>query len=454
VRAPESPERDGGVSLALKPEARKSVFIVWLVIFLDLLGFGIVLPSLAYFVHVYTVPEIAARAGAYLGMRDVAAVFVGLIQASYSVCQLVFAPLWGRLSDRVGRRPVLSASMGGFTIAWICFAFAPSMGWLLVARLLAGAFGANISTAQAYMADTFPAEERAKGMGLIGMAFGLGFVFGPAFGALLASDTIISIFVDRSSGAFERAHVLVPALFAASFSALAFLLAVFGLKESLVDGSRAQKTASWGRELIEPFRALRDKSMGAMLIVYFMITTGFANIETMFSQYNYDVLKLPQSTNGLVFTAIGLTLAVVQGGMIGRLTARFGSAKMLSVGLIGLSTTMVAFGFQRALNPGLPTTAWLLLNSISIGVFNSFSNPSVLAIVSTLAKNTTQGGTMGLTASSGTLGRIVGPMIGGVIYASFGPEWPFAVGAAMIVVALCLFQRTRSDDDARAQQEG
>jgi MFS family permease len=444
---------EAGASLAVTTDARKSVVIVWSVIFLDLLGFGLVLPSLAYFVHVYDVPDFAARAGAWLGMRDVAAIFVGLIQASYSICQLVFAPMWGRLSDRVGRRPVLCASMAGFTVAWICFGFAPSMVWLLFARLVAGAFGANISTAQAYMADIFPAEQRAKGMGLIGMAFGLGFVFGPALGALLASDAVIGMFVSPSAPEFQRAHVLVPALTAASFSAAASLLALFALKESLPEGTRAQRGGSWLEEVVAPFRVLKDRSLGAMMVVYFMITTGFASIETMFSQFNYDVLKLPQSANGWVFTAIGITLAVVQGGMIGRLTARFGSARMLSVGLLGLAVSMGCFGFQRTLNPGLPVVVWLLINSVVIGVFNSFSNPSVLAIISTLAGRSTQGGTMGLTASSGTLGRVVGPVIGGVIYASFGPEWPFAVGAAMILVALSLFQRRMSVHDARAQKE-
>jgi MFS family permease len=428
---------------SLSPEARRGVLVVLVVIGLDLLGFGIILPSLAYFVHIFPVPSIAQSIGQRLGMRDVGAVFVGLVQASYSAFQLVMAPLWGRLSDRVGRRPVLITSMGGFTLAWLCFAFAPSLSGLLIARALAGAFGANVATAQAYMADIFPVSRRARAMGLIGMAFGLGFVLGPAIGALLSSEDVLGLFFAHDGESLRRAHLLVPGLFAAGASFCAFLLALFRLGESLPRDRRAKSERSLRGEFGELVSALREPGIGPMLIVYLVIITGFASLESMFSQFNYDRLHLAQSMNGLVFTAVGLTLAVVQGGLIGRLSARLGSDKVLIIGLGGLSVAMTVFGFQASLNPGVSAVALLIVVSVVTAGFFSLCNPSVLALISALAKDRAQGGTMGFTASAATLGRVLGPMFGGIIYSALGPEFPFAFGGGLVALGLVLFLTRR-----------
>jgi MFS family permease len=423
----------------LSPEDRRGVVVVLVVIGLDLLGFGMILPSLAYFVHIFPVPEIARSIGQELGMRDVGAVFVGMVQAAYSAFQLVMAPLWGRLSDRVGRRPVLVTSMGGFTLAWMCFAFAPSLTGLLVARALAGAFGANVATAQAYMADLFPVSRRAKAMGLIGMSFGLGFVLGPAIGALLSSDAVLGLFFSHDGESLRRAHLLIPGLFAATCSFGAFVLALFRLGESLPPERRAKSTRTLRGELRELVSALFEPGIGPMLVVYFVVVTGFASLEAMFSQFNYDRLHLGQSMNGLVFTAVGLTLAVVQGGLIGRLSARLGSPTVLIIGLAGLSVAMAAFGFQASWNPGISPVACLIGVSVLTAGFFSLCNPSVLALISAQARDRAQGGTMGFTASAATLGRVFGPLIGGVIYSAFGPEFPFAFGGLFVAVGLLLF---------------
>ena len=215
------------------PASKKGVFVVFAVIFVDILGFGIVIPNLAYYVAAYPMPDAALAAFGTFGMADPSAVFVGLLQTAYSGLQLVAAPLWGRLSDRVGRKPVLLVSLAGFSAAWVVFAFAPSLGILVAARALAGAFGANVSTAQAYVADVYPAGERAKGMGLVGMAFGLGFVLGPVIGAALASDLVIGLF----HGAPDELRRTVPALAAAGLSATATVMGVLFLRESHPRGS-------------------------------------------------------------------------------------------------------------------------------------------------------------------------------------------------------------------------
>ncbi|GIK51550.1 MAG: tetracycline resistance MFS efflux pump [Planctomycetota bacterium] len=415
----------------LTPQARRGVFVVWFVIFLDLLGFGIILPSLAYYVGIFHVPGWATEFSAGFGVTDPQAVFVGLIQTVFSLCQFVFAPLWGRLSDRVGRKPVLMASMAGFALAWLMFAFAPSLIFLLLARALAGVFAANLSTAQAYMADVFPPERRAKGMGLIGMAFGMGFVLGPAIGAVLVSGPVLGLFFEPGTPGYARGHLLVPALFAAALSLAALGLAALKLSESLPVEARANPRQRKG-QVAELLEALRKPAIGPMLVVYFVATAGFANLEAMFSQFNKDHLGLPQSTNMWVFTCIGVTIALVQGGLIGRLTKALGSPRLLLLGQLGLALAMIWFGFQMEWSLGINATLLVILVSVLIGAFSAVSNPSLLTIISTHASRSTQGGTMGFTASSATLGRIVGPLMGGVIYAKWGPQWPFVAGAALI----------------------
>ncbi len=416
---------------------RGSLGIVWLVIFLDLVGFGVVLPSLAYHVHAFPVPAGAAALGQAMGLDDTRAVFVGLTQSAYSLMQLLCAPLWGRLSDRVGRRPVLVASMGGFALAWALFASAGSLGAILLARALAGAFGANVSTAQAYVADVYPPEQRARGMGLIGMAFGLGFVLGPALGALLSGDAVLGLLFEPGTEAHLRGRFRVPGAAAALLSTAAFLVALARLEESLPPERRARPAEREGA-LAGLARAARTPGLGAMLFVHFAMLLGFSGLEAMFSQFNLEHLGLPQSTNGWVFAAIGLTMAAVQGGIIGPLTRRLGGARVLGVGLASLSLGMVVFGLQRRLDPGLDPRTWLVLLSIWTGASFSLCNPSALGLISNLARERALGETMGITASAATLGRIAGPMIGGLAYASLGPPAPFLVGSAFLAVALAV----------------
>ena len=329
------------------------------------------------------------------------------------------------------------ASVGGFSLAWAMFAFAPSLLVLLLARALAGVFAANLSTAQAYMADVFPAEKRAKGMGLIGMAFGIGFVFGPAIGAMLVSKPVMGLFFTEGTEAYVHGHLLIPALFAAGLSASAFVLALTRLRESLPP-ERRQNPAERKGQIAELLEALKRPAIGPMLIVNFVTILGFAALEVMFSQFNKDHLQLPQSTNMWVFTCVGVTLAFVQGGLIGRLTKRLGSAKVLLLGQLGLAAAMIVFGWQVEIwrDGGV---LWVILISVAIGFFNGLCSPSVLSIISTHAKRTAQGGTMGFAASSATLGRILGPIIGGIVYARFGPQWPFTIGAALIGLGMLVF---------------
>jgi MFS family permease len=434
----------------LTPEQKRGVFTVWLIIFIDLLGFGIVLPSLAYYVAIFDVPAWADGAANAVGLEMRGGVLVGSIMTAYSLMQFLFAPVWGRISDKVGRKPVLAFSTAGFALTWIMFAFARDFTWLLLSRALAGVCAANLSTAQAYMADVFPPERRAKGMGLIGMAFGLGFVFGPAIGGALVSEGLLGVMgyapsyaggaiIDGTTATqeFRRAQLMFPALFAAALSTTSFVLAVFVMRESLSPELRAGLDPRQSR-LKGLARAITRPGIGPMLLVYFVVTLGFANLEAMFSQFNVDHLGIAASANAWVFVAVGLTLAFVQGGLIGRLTAKLGSRTVLAIGLAGLVVFMWLFGFQVEVNPGMNALLWLILLAIGIGAFNALCNPSILAIVSSHTRADQQGSTMGITASAATLGRIAGPLLGGIVYDAAGPQWPFAVGGVLIALGLLI----------------
>lgn len=406
--------------------SRKSIGVVWAVIFLDLLGFGIVIPSLAYYVAAYPVPELAVDIGARLGITDPSAIFVGMLQTAYSGMQLFAAPLWGRLSDKVGRKPVLLVSVGGFALAWLAFAWAPSVWWLVATRALAGAFGANISTAQAYMADAFPPQKRAKGMGLIGMAFGLGFVLGPMIGAVLSSDSVVAYFAPGPE-AFDAYRRVLPAVVAAGLSGLAFVTGLVFITEVRRPKSNPSQTTGKVRGTI-----------ARLLVVYFVMIFGFAGIETMFSQFNLLVLGVQQQTNSLVFASVGLTMAVVQGGLIGRVTRRFGSRAVLRFGLFFLGGFMLLYGLQGGLQGGVPL---LIFISVGLAASLSLSNPSVLAMVSEVSDAGSQGAAMGVTASAATLGRALGPLVAGLLFARLGPSWPFLVGAGLIWLSLLALPR-------------
>ncbi len=422
------PSTANGPSLA----TRGSVPIVLLVIFIDLLGFGVVLPMLPYIAAQYAVPPWMTAAFEALHMnRGASAVIVGLLSFNFNFFSFLASPLWGRLSDHVGRKPVLAASLFGYACAWALFAFAPSLGWLLMARVFAGMAAANVSTAHAYISDVYPPEKRAKGMGLVGAAFGLGFTLGPAVGAGLMA------LGDRISPATDAAHhsalgLHLPIYVTMGLSAIACLLAALVLPESLPKELRGRKESSdVGLGLGKLVEAMRRPLLGPLLVSFFTVTFGFAVLESMFSEFNRVVLELPPSTNALVFSIIGLTIVLVQGGMIHRLTKAFGPWKVLFTGLLLEGLMLVNYGHVTGMR--------VLIAFSVIGSFgHSLCNPSILALISQQAAADERGGTMGLAGASSALGRICGPILGSVAWAWGGAAAAFAAGGVVVLLALPL----------------
>ncbi|MBS2027435.1 MAG: MFS transporter [Deltaproteobacteria bacterium] len=391
---------------------KRPLAIIFAVVFLDLLGFGIVIPQLAIYAH---------RFGA-------SGFWVGVLGSTYSAMQFLFAPMLGRLSDRVGRRPVLLISLLGSVGGYLIFGLAGSLAWLFVGRMVQGICGANIGTAQAYIADVTPPEERAKSLGLyLGAAFGLGFVFGPAVGGLLAQWGNLGL-----------------GIAAAAMSLCAFLLALVALPESLPPEKRGAHARQRGG-LERLMEVLRMPGVGRIIAVFGLATLGFSMMEGVFSLYvlvhffhveatpgalpGHDPLSVSAGRwTAAVFVVIGVVSTVVQGGLIGRLRAAFGEPKLVAAG-VGIMT--LAFAFV----PAVGSVALLMAPMGALALGSGINNPSISSLLTQRAPATRQGEVIGVYQSVGSFARTVGPSLGGLFFQMFGETTPFLGAAALMALA-------------------
>jgi multidrug resistance protein len=373
---------------------RRALTTLFLIVFTDLVGFGIVIPLLPLYAEHY---------------RPAAWVF-GLLMATYSAMQFLFSPILGRLSDRVGRRPVLLISLTGSVIGFVIFALADSLFWLFASRLLAGIAGGNIATAQAVIADITKPEDRARGMGLIGAAFGLGFIAGPALAGLLAPVSLAA-----------------PGWGAAACSAVAFAMTFLYLPETRPVGpAPVGSTPSSG--LARLAFAWRHPDLAPLMLIGFTVVTGFAAFEVTFAQFLHDRLALPHSGVSFLFVYVGVLAAVVQGVLVGRATRRVGETNLviggLALGAVGLLLLASAhrLGVVLAVLPVL---------SLGIGMVM----PSLSALVSRGAAADQQGLALGAFQGISSLARVVGPFAAEVALGRWGVAAPQVGAAALAALA-------------------
>ena len=376
---------------------------LFLIVFIDLLGFGIIIPLLPFYAEHFHADPFT----------------VGLLMATYSLAQLIAAPLWGSMSDRIGRRPVLLITLGGAAASYIWLGFVDSLFALFAARAVGGAMAGNISAAFAYMADITTKEDRAKGMGLIGAAFGLGFIAGPAIGGLLAG-------ADPAT-----ANYSLPAFAAAGLSLVSLLLAILILKESLSEEIRARIAArppeKRFRRLIE---TLKIPKLGFLVALSFVATFVFAGMEATFAMWSERTYQWGPQQTGFLFAGVGIVSAVIQGGLIGRLARRFGEEKLIIQGAVALAIGMILIPFSENL--------WILALAMAILAYGfSTLSPSLNSLISLQVNEESQGTVMGVTRSATTLARVVGPGWAGLMFAQLGKDWPyFTGGMIMLFVAV------------------
>ena len=387
-------------------EHRATIGIVFLIVFIDLVGFGIVIPILPLYAEEY----------------GPSPVIFGLLMASFSIMQFIFSPILGRLSDRWGRRPVLLVSLIGSAVGYVLFGFAGSLTMLFASRIIDGISGGNISTAQAVIADITGPEDRAKGMGLIGAAFGLGFILGPAIGALLVTVA-----------------PWLPGVAAATASIIAFLLVLTRLPETL-DTEAKREARSHPFNLKSLRRALIHPLVGFCLVLVFLTIFAFANFETTFAQFAKLRFHYPTSTIAWLFVYAGVLGALVQGGLVGRLSKRFGEGRLI---IAGTFLSFLALGFL----PYTQTRGPLLVTLAVLALGQGIAHPSLSALTSKLVDADEVGGVMGVFQSMSSLGRIFGPFWAELVYGGLGFQWPFRTGSVFMLmacgVAAILFVRAR-----------
>ena len=360
---------------------RSPLVVIFTTVFIDLVGFGIVIPVLPFYAE-------GSRFGATPRT-------VGLLFASYSVMQLIFSPILGRLSDKHGRRPVLLVSIIGTGIGFLILGFATTLWMLFVGRVLDGITGGNISTAQAYIADITTKEDRAKGMGLIGAAFGLGFVFGPAIGGILS-----------------HWGIAVPFLFAAGLCFANALLLYFTLPETVTPDHPARVSAAGGRGLAQLVQSLKDPRLGFVLVIYFLFIVAFSIMTTAFSLYTMFRFGYDATHTGYLFAYVGILAVIVQGGLIGRLVKRFGELSLVIVGALLFAGSLFAVPFVGPEAGGL---AALLVGGGLFSIGNSLSSPSLTSLASKSVGPSEQGSVLGVTQSVASLARAVGPALAAVL---------------------------------------
>ena len=373
---------------------RTALTLIFLTVFIDLLGFGILIPILPTFATVK------------LNMDETT---IGIVLAAYSLMQFIFNPLLGKLSDKYGRKPIITICLFLNAVGYIIFAYTKSFELLIISRIVGGIGGSSVSVAMAYIADVTTKENRAHGMGLIGAAFGLGFVFGPLIGGFL------------SKYGYE-----VTGFGSAAFSFIAFLTTIFFLPESNVNIQKSKEAVRKILDITALKKVFTHPSIGVLIILFFIQTFSMANIYGTFALIGYEHYHFTDMQNGLMYGILGLVSAIVQGGLlkyIGKFMDQKALLKLGSVTMM-LGLALIPYGINFA---GLAVVVSLL--SFGGGILQ----PTILSMISTIAPDTEQGITLGTNQSMSSLARVLGPFWGGFAFQYLGYQWPFLTGGIFLV---------------------
>ena len=353
------------------PRSRSPLFVLFLTVFIDMVGFGIVIPVLPLYAERFHATPIE----------------IGWLTGIYSGMQIIFTPILGKLSDRFGRRPVLIVSIAGTAVGFVLMGMAHALPLLFVARILSGITGGNISIPQAYIADATAPEQRTRAMGMLGAAFGLGFTFGPMIGGLMS-----------------RISYSAPFFLAAGLAVANALLVYFILPESLSHEHRAKPHED--ASIAEVFRHGRGWMFALVVATYFFLIAGFAIMTTLFALFTEKRFGYDAHANGYLFGFVGVLAVIIQGGLIGRLIKIFGEVTLTRVGMLFTTASLALLPFSSNL-----TLLLLVCAGLSLGT--GFASPPLSGLASQMIDRSWQGRALGVMQSAGSLGRLLGPLLGG-----------------------------------------
>ena len=428
----------------------KKILPVFVIVLIDLLGLTVIIPLMPL----------------YAASFSASALMIGVLGAAYPVMQFIGAPLLGRLSDRYGRKPILLISQLGTFIGFLVLGFASSLWMLFLSRLIDGISGANISTAQAAITDSTTEKNRTQGLGLIGAAFGLGFVVGPiiAFLSLIASGN----------------NYHVPAFVAAGFSFISILLTWFWLPETLPAERRGRIDSKMTLSLSALFKALAHPAVGLLLVLMFAQQIAFGGFEQLLSLFTLNRLGMNASGNSIIFVFVGIIVVAVQGGLIGVWSRKYGDRRLIYVGLLALSVGLMLTsltprrpmpGYSRAgleaelsasggsrthetpttqkvvvelpedTNNGWLGLVWILAAMIPASIGGGILQPAINSLITKRIEPGEIGGMLGISASLLSGANAVAPLIGGLIFQAFGSTAPFMVGGLVLLILYLLALR-------------
>jgi len=379
------------------------LFSIILVVFIDLLGFSLIIPLLPYYAQTFNASDTT----------------IGLLLASYAAAQLIGAPLLGRASDRFGRRPILLISIFGTFLGFLIFGFAKSLTMLFASRILQGLTGGNLSVAQAYITDVTDAKSRNRGLGMIGAAFGLGFIIGPAVGGLLSNI-----------------NYSVPAFVASGLSFVNLLLIAFWLPESLTVEKRGQltqrKSAFSLSALVE---ALRHPLTGPLLITRFLYSLAFVILQSIFSLFALKRFNMSVVATGFVLTYVGVVSVITQAWLVGKLSQRFKDTVLIEGGLLLLALGLLLWAFS----PSIPI---LVLSVTPIALAGGMLNTVLPSALTKTVEPKEVGGILGLSTSIESSTRVIAPLLGGFMLDRISYWAPGTFGAVLLFITFAYVLRT------------
>lgn len=428
----------------LSKQAKKTLGIVFLTLFMDLVGFSIIFPLFPSLAKHYleadasnpilrfifdTIHTVMAQGGdGALGIKSIV-LFGGALGALYSFLQFLAAPFWGIISDRIGRRPVLLISVAGLTLSYLLWFFSGSFTLLIVARIIGGIMGGNISTATAVVADITEKSNRSKGMAIIGIAFATGFIIGPAMGGILSIFNLLEVYpglADYGVNPFS-----LPALLAFILSLVNLLFIYFKFKETLPVEKRGKAVINRSANLVEIFKPLPHPGVNLTNFGHFLFLVAFSGMEFTLTFLAVERLNYSSMDNAYMFIFIGFVIALVQGGIVRRQAGKVGEKKMVLIGLMILIPGLLIIGSAHS---SLALYAGLLF----LATGSSLVIPCMTSLVSIYTPADVQGKSIGIFRSLGALARVFGPLLASLCYWRLGASYPYILGAIFLLLPVIL----------------